>query len=406
MNPNNNPQQSAWKRILGNNSLYDRVRGIRNLYGENAPVGTPGGFNYARPQVIPTSVANSNQPGSMTQHVIPPPTPQPASSTTGAASQQNPTPTSISPLPPMNPSIASSTTPDAQLTYPSAIRGELAMGAPSSYQTREQSLFNEQAALRNKYAPLVASPFGQPGIGQGPQRMSDYELARYNALNTGIQNELTGVQTGLNRGLSAAQGARGALEPMQVSPGTGVISPVTGQSLPGYSASESALRGGAAGYIQNATPEYFSAIGNRQGIKNVEGQLTGLIGEQGLNPSSIPRLNSFINTVMREGASNPNYQLLNGLVNDITARYSNYLSAGGTTTDTVRNAANELINGHMTGEAITTVLQGLGTAMDNVISGQGSAIGAAQGTLGGTGLPYVGASTGQNSGGNMFGSFF
>lgn len=371
----------------------NRNKGLLNRGNFGESQGTAGMQNNAHPQttnsqnnsaVITTPSTNSNT--GLLRTTTATPTTSDNFRTANPGLQPNAQDTAI--MNGANPPLASQTSQNQDLTHPNAIRSEYAAGQVGV--PEENAIKNNLLKAGLYYGNKGSAPLEGFNIGGAAQ---DFQQAQQGLLQSQInsaQPVLNDIQVQRNAAITAAQGGVNATAPIQVSPGTSVISPTTGQSLPGYSASESALRGGAATAIGQQTPEYFAAVGNRQGIKNVEGQLSSLIGANELNPTTIPRLNNFINTVAREGASNPNYQLLNGLVNDIKARYSNYLSGGGATTDNVRNAANELINGNMTGEAITTVLTGLGQAMDNVISGQGSAITAAQNTLNGGGLPSVG----------------
>jgi len=153
--------------------------------------------------------------------------------------------------------------------------------APQGPQRGTPGYYADQIeGYRDQYAPRVAAPYGQFGIGEGQKRLSDYELTRMNSLINPTQKLLE------------------ASAPQAVAPGSSVIQPIAGGQFPGYSPEESAFRGGQIGQIgtQGAqSVQYNQAQKTITGIKN-------LLGND--NATSINRINNFVNQI-KQNVSSP-----------------------------------------------------------------------------------------------------
>lgn len=225
--PNQGFSFSLGKKNKKTNDMY-------GLFGENKSQG----YNYVRPQT----------------------TPQPSN---------NPFPTTLK-----------STGLISQTSNPSQY-------SPQSYASQQQGLIDKMGQLSSTYAPRVAAPYGQFGIGEGQKRLSDYELARYNTL-----------QTGLGKQSEATQGLLEKSLPQAISPGSSVINPIAGTQLAGYSPEQSAFRGGQIGQI--ATQGGQSVQLNQ--AQNTISGVKALLGND--NATAITKLNSLVNDI-RNNVSSP-----------------------------------------------------------------------------------------------------
>lgn len=243
------PKQTALNNVSGKNGFdlpksqkYNKlfpipIKNFSGNFGTNQNYPGSGGFNYATPQSQPT--------------------PQPAPQTT-----PRPTPSSnTSTFPGMN---------FGQSQTPQPTKGT------SPYYA--QQIEN----IRDKYAPRVAAPYAQFGIGEGQKRLSDYELARGNF------------------NLEATKPLLTASLPQAVSPGSSLIQPLAGTSgtkFPGYSAEDSAFNSGIINQITNQGAQSVSL----NQAQNTISSISSLLGND--NQSSINRLNNFINQIQQNVSS-------------------------------------------------------------------------------------------------------
>lgn len=179
----------------------------------------------------------------------------------------------------------------------------------------ERSLMDEQAKLRGVYSGRVAAPFGSFGVGEGQNRLSDYELARYNAQLKGIEQQQAGLQTALQRSSTAGEGLLSASLPQPVSPGSSIITPVTGESLQGYSPTESAFRGGQISAIQGQGQRSVQ-LGQAQ---NIISGIKQTLGED--NATALTNLNAIVNDV-RKRVSSPAVSAFRTQLGNLAAQLS------------------------------------------------------------------------------------
>jgi hypothetical protein len=245
-------------------------------------------------------------------------------------------------------------------------------GTPGYFAGVQSGIVNRQLGMADTYAPRIAAPYGQPGIAEGQKRLSDYELSRYNA-----------QLTGLNQAGTLNQGLLNASLPQGYSYQSNVINPITGQSYgagatgagngPGY--------GGTTLGQQAQGQQAQEYRGAHNAALNLQNQLGTLISGAGINPSNISALNSFINRVSTN-VSDPNYQTFNNIVNDLASRYSVILTPqGGSTSDYRTQIAHSLINSAQSGQSIMQVLDSLNKQAEGVIGGVQS---ASEGNYGGS----------------------
>lgn len=103
--------------------------------------------------------------------------------------------------------------------------------------------------------------------------------------------------------------------------------------------------------------------------KNLASQASDLINQFKLNPSDLNAANGAIQKIALN-TSNPQYQILNNYLNDISARYAQILTPpGGASTDTTRAVATGMLNSLASGTSLQTVLNALDQQANAVIAG-------------------------------------
>jgi hypothetical protein len=176
--------------------------------------------------------------------------------------------------------------------------------SPQSYASQQQGLVNKMGDLSTSYAPRVASAYAQPGIGEGQKRLSDYELARYNTLQTGLSSQSDAVKGLLDKSL-----------PQAIAPGSSVINPIAGTQLSGYSPEQSAFRGGQ---IAQIATQGGQSVQLNQAQNTISG-VKALLGND--NDLAITKLQGFINEI-RNNVSSPTRAQFEATLGSLAAQVS------------------------------------------------------------------------------------
>lgn len=138
---------------------------------------------------------------------------------------------------------------------------------------------------------------------------------------------------------------------------------------------------------QSATVQGYKSA-QQQG-QNLASQASDLISTFNLNPSELNAANGAIQKIALN-TSNPQYQILNNYLNDISARYAQILTPpGGAPTDTTRAVATGMLNTLASGTSLKQVLSALDQQANAVIAGVP--------TTGGSSSPASGGTTGSDT---------
>lgn len=282
----------------------------------------------------------------------------------------------------------------------------------------EQSKRNEaNAEAENRLNPIpIGDQTGREAI------IRNQYLAQQSALSGQLQGQSTLYQAGLTstgQQLSGLNSAAGLSAPQQVSYNNQYLNPQTGQPInPGASGDLNSAVQLQVQKIQNGTTDPQSAaaalsaygqagtnalqqalgpnfnlniasgIANAQGAvagqqsqqvqqyqsalqqgKNLQSQLSDLIGTFGLNPSDINAANAGLQAIARNTSSSQ-YKILQNYVNDIANTYAQVLTpTGGSQTDTTRSIATSMLDATASGQSIQAVMQSLDQAAQAKIAG-------------------------------------
>lgn len=233
-----------------------KVGGFQGKYGTNQNYAGPGGYNYAGPATQPKPAGMLSGGG-----------------LTGGGS------TGTMPFQTQQQQPAQPATPPAPQ-----------QGTPQYYAGAQEKYAQNIAQLGHDYAPKIAAPYGQFGIGDAQKRLSDYELSRMNAL-VGTQEKAAGINAPL---LSASL-------PQTIGPIEYAYSPLGGAQAANAGAGSNFQRvanAGALGQVQSLGGESVGL----QAAQNTISNMKSLIGND--NTTAITKLNQIINNV-RNGVSDP-----------------------------------------------------------------------------------------------------
>lgn len=242
----------------------------------------------------------------------------------------------------------------SQPTTQSASPAAPSTGTPGFYANDLNNLQQQTAAVTKEYAPLVASPMGQFGIGTDPANLSNYELAREQNQLQGLSQQGTLATTGLNASL-----------PGQVSPGNSLYNPLQGAGA--FNPAEGATRGAAYSALVPAYSDMNAAQATLQNISDNTNLFNSLV-PQGVNVSDATPLNQLSNAVGTLFSSQ-DYGKFNAILPNIISQYASYIGStkGLSPTDAFTQASKE-INQNSSIGTIKSVLNVLSQEANNTLA--------------------------------------
>lgn len=347
---------------------------VESKYGSNAPVGTIGGADYAKPSTPVKSVTDTQ--GNKIEYHSPAKEGvlKDTKKTEAPLNSYNP-PTGIRP-----PEIASSQS--ESITPSSAARSVYSYGEISPEERdaiSEVRRANElQKAYQNVsqfspyaesslYADRARTPAEVENIIKAPDLIGRAESTTgllgglgnlYGSSRVaGAQAGLDAIQTQRQRGLLGAQSVLSSSLPGQISPPASLYSPLGGQTGE-YNPLSGITRGATYNAFNEASQKYNQLQPTFQAIQGIEGQLQNLLGTSDINSSNLNKVNDVVNFI-RRNTSDPRYAQFNVFLSSLNSLYSQYLARNGYTTDMVREATQGLIPENANANTIKAALDAL-----------------------------------------------
>lgn len=174
--------------------------------------------------------------------------------------------------------------------------------------------------------------------------------------------------------------------------------PVTGLPISGDSAGSAAFKGGQIQGQQNAGQNAAGMNVANIASKGIKSTIDQFIQQNPqLNPSDLTFANNIAQWASGQQLGDPKYQTLANYLNEYISTLAPILGVGGDTTNLKTEIAQSFINARASGQSISEVLTNIEKLADDKLKNIVSA---------GQGGGQVAGGESQNTGGNMFGSFF
>jgi hypothetical protein len=298
----NNPQQNALGGMTGGilsgvstpvpgASVNNGTQGTQGTNGSNGSQGTAAGGT-----VIPKSIANSNEPGSLS----------------GALPGQ---------IPNQQP------------------------GMQGFNQNQGQSIIQQTGQLLPGSQNSISAPYGQFGIGASQQNLSNYELA----LQTSGLNVL-------NSQAAQNQAAEQNVLPQSYSYNSNVINPVTQQSYGSGAAGQGGAFAGGQQMGNNSLGQQFNSVlspayTTAGTIKNNYQQF--LQNNPRVNSSPVNYYNAAKSWIAGGNFTDPAYPEQTQFINEFLGSLAPIIGASGNPTDMKQQMVNAFINGSSQGQSIS-----------------------------------------------------
>lgn len=368
----NNPQQNALNNMSGLNLNLGNIQSVANnvkgspgyvppnygLTGQGLNQGSKtlsDGFQLPQNQnfsYIPTSVSNSNAPGSMSGVL-----PVQGNNAINPVGAQSTVPGSNIPQQQASSNQSQSTsTIGASTGTTGALPGQTATTDPLAPATLATSLVSnanwtpQEQSLLQQNAQTQAAFANRPGL-------LNYTDAQANAAGQAFSNQITPLLSQQQIQQNALGTALNASLPQQAGYGSNVYSPLTGQQY-GNAGQGQGTGPGAGGFATGT----FSAAQQIPQMKvnlsaaNVDAtSLQNLISQNHINPADPQVLNGFNQFLQTGIASNPAYQEFYGTLADYTGKMSS-VTGGGSTTNAALTLAGNLLNQYASGKSTSDVL--------------------------------------------------
>lgn len=328
-----------------------------------------------------------------------------------------------------------------------------ALQAQQQAQTQGAGLQLNSAALNSNLYTGNNLPGDTMNYAQGATAKAQAQntLAQsQNSIQQLSANQQMQVQALIRSGnISAAQSLVSASQPVGVSPGTSLVSPLNGQesysglggltgvnavnqfnslqsqhpdaNIPPYDSSLSPAENQqlamkavqSSPSFQSSTPEgqaNISSLVTQQGYLDTTtrsyqtatsnlGTLQTFMQQNSINQSNVPIINQITNKV-KSGIVDPGaIDAFKSSLAGLRAEYAQVLSRGGTVTDTERHTADALIPDDLNPQQLATVTKQLSLEGQNAIKESQAQVNTIKGRL-------SGQTQGSTNGGNVFGSFF